>query len=63
MFVLMIICLVSFALKREMTAEVAGPLLEESKWGFGQVMALATWVPTAVDFVMIIQGKCKWFEI
>ncbi|KAM7210976.1 hypothetical protein V8F06_013632 [Rhypophila decipiens] len=57
LFVLMIICLVSFALKREMTAEVAGPSLEESKWGFGQVMALATWVPTAVDFVMIIQGK------
>jgi hypothetical protein len=55
----MIVCLVSFALKREMTAEVAGPSLEESKWGFGQVMALTTWLPTVVDFLLILKGECS----
>lgn len=59
LYLLMIVSLISFALKREMTAEMAGPSLEESKWGFGQVMALATWLPTVADFVLIIKGK--WF--
>ena len=53
----MVVCLVSFALKREMTAEVAGPSLEEHKWGFGQVMALTTWLPTVVDFLLIFKGE------
>ncbi|KAK4455305.1 hypothetical protein QBC34DRAFT_66931 [Podospora aff. communis PSN243] len=55
----MIACLVTFALKREMTAEVAGPSLEESKWGFGQVMALTTWLPTVVDFLLVLKGECS----
>ena len=53
----MVVCLVGFALKREMTAEVAGPSLEERKWGFGQVMALTTWLPTVVDFLLIFKGE------
>ncbi|KAK0648508.1 hypothetical protein B0T16DRAFT_408322 [Cercophora newfieldiana] len=58
----MIVSLISFALKRDMTAEVAGPSLEESKWGFGQVMALTTWLPTVADFVLVFQGNLKAVE-
>lgn len=53
----MAVCLVSFALKREMTVEVADPSLQERMWGFGQVMALTTWLPTVVDFLLISKGE------
>jgi len=31
----------------------AGPSLEEGQWGVGQVMALVTWLPTVMDFILV----------
>jgi len=53
----MYLSLVVFAMRREVTSEVAGPSLEENKWGFGQVMAMAAWLPTLLDFVLIAKGE------
>jgi hypothetical protein len=57
LFMLMYIALGSFAAKRAITSEAAGPTLEENQWGFGQVMAIATWLPTVLDFAIVAQGK------
>jgi len=35
----------------------AGPTLTESQMGFGQVLALATWLPTLLDFSVIWKGE------
>lgn len=39
-------------LRREIH-DIAGDSLEESNWGFGQILALVTWVPTALDFIVV----------
>lgn len=51
--------LVYLALMRYLMFEVAGGSLRENKWGFGQVLSLATWVPAVVDFVVIWRGHLK----
>lgn len=57
MFTLMWVSL-SFLIKhRKIVAEVAGPSLQEGEWSFGQIMAVATWLPTALDFVVIWKGE------
>ena len=43
---------------RRTIRERTGPAEQDGKWTFGQVLALATWVPVLVDLVAI--GICKW---
>jgi len=57
MFTLMYTNMMSLALFRYTAANKAGPSLRENDWGFSQVMALATWVPTVLDFVLIFKGE------
>ena len=57
--VLMYAGLVYFALMRYLMFEAAGDSLRENRWGFGQVLALATWVPAVVDFLVIWRGHLK----
>jgi hypothetical protein len=42
-----------FVLLRQEIADLAGDSIEEGKWGFGQILALITWVPTALDFIVV----------
>ncbi|KAK0622469.1 hypothetical protein B0T14DRAFT_563918 [Immersiella caudata] len=59
-FTLMQLSLVAFIFKRAMTAVAAGPTFQgENRWGFGQVMSLAVWFPTAMDFLLIIRGNLR----
>ncbi|KAK4209596.1 hypothetical protein QBC37DRAFT_430074 [Rhypophila decipiens] len=53
MFTLMWVSLAFLIKHRGIVAGVAGPSLQEGYWSFGQILALATWVPTLVDFFAI----------
>lgn len=52
-FAFMWTALIVFVLLRGEIAERAGASIEEGKWGFGQILALVTWVPTALDFIVV----------
>ncbi|KAH6661532.1 hypothetical protein F5X68DRAFT_252896 [Plectosphaerella plurivora] len=52
-FVFMWTTLGVFVRLRAEIADRAGDSIEEGKWGFGQILALITWVPTALDFVVV----------
>lgn len=45
--------LVLFTRYRRLIVDRAGPAPQDTKWTFGQVLALATWLPVAIDFVYI----------
>ena len=60
-FVCMWIHLVDFAMLRLDVAKRAGPSLEEGQFSFGQILALATWAPTILDFIVVWRGKCSSF--
>ena len=48
--------MVAMVLERYDSASMAGPSYSENVWSFGQAMALATWVPTVLDFVLVFKG-------
>ncbi|KAK4203896.1 hypothetical protein QBC40DRAFT_250740 [Triangularia verruculosa] len=58
-FVMMVIMLMDYHVVRQKVSEIAGPSLQEQEWGFGQVMALSTWVPAVLDFAVILTGNLK----
>ena len=45
--------LANIVLIRISTSELAGPSWQENKWGFGQVVAATTWLPTMLDFALV----------
>ncbi len=49
--------LVYFSFRRALMSFVAGESIQENQWGFGQVLALATWLPTVVDFVLVFANN------
>ncbi|KAM7214411.1 hypothetical protein V8F06_010249 [Rhypophila decipiens] len=53
MLTLMWVSLAFLIKHRGIVAGVAGPSLQEGYWSFGQILALATWAPTLVDFFVI----------
>jgi hypothetical protein len=55
----MYLSIVTFIFKRDLTALVAGPSFEENYWGFGQVMSLAVWFPTGMDFLLVVRGNLR----
>ncbi len=55
----LIILLATFIMYRDMINTMAGPSLVESQWGFGQVLALATWLPTFLDLMVVGTGTSK----
>ena len=57
LFSLLYISLAVIGIKRATTTKAAGPALEQDQWTFGQVMAMATWVPTFLDFVLVVRGE------
>ena len=46
-----------FALYRHRLAKFAGSSYVEDEWGFGQILAVLTWVPTIVDFLVVWKGS------
>jgi hypothetical protein len=46
---------------RQMVDDRIGISGAEKSWGFGQVMALSTWLPTQVFFVHMLFGKFECF--
>ncbi|KAK3386703.1 hypothetical protein B0H63DRAFT_540712 [Podospora didyma] len=59
---LMFANLIYFAIMRYLMFQAAGPSLRENRWGFGQVLALATWLPAVLDFVFVVTGHLKALE-
>jgi len=53
--------LASFVELRSEVASTAGPSLKEGEFSFGQILALATWLPTIIDFVVVWRGKHSAF--
>jgi len=45
------------AISRDLYSRMAGPSFSENKWSFGQAMAIATWGPTFIDFLIVYKGK------
>jgi len=56
-FVCMWMHLVDYAFLRTDVARKAGPSLKEDEFSVGQILALATWLPTVLDFVVVWRGK------
>ncbi|KAM7183003.1 hypothetical protein V8F20_012769 [Naviculisporaceae sp. PSN 640] len=56
MFTLMWVSITFMVKHRNVVAQVAGPSLQEGDWSFGQILALATWLPTVVDFAVLWKG-------
>lgn len=47
----------SFIALRWNVSSLAGNSLQENKWGFGQILAIFTWLPTLLDFISVWKGK------
>jgi hypothetical protein len=64
-FMVMHVSVVGFSVDRAVAAEAGGPSVQDNTWGFGQVMALATWLPTFLDFFITLHGEhpsCPWLH-
>jgi hypothetical protein len=48
---------------RNLINTIAGPSLAESQWGFGQVLALATWLPALWTFSLPLKVKVPFFHL
>jgi len=48
-----------FLAYRRLIVEKAGLSQQDTRWSVGQVLALATWAPAAIDFLYIIVCKCS----
>lgn len=46
-----------FTVLRKRIIDTSGGIDDENQWGFGQLLALATWVPVAAEFVYIFVCK------
>ena len=57
-FVFMWTTLAIFIMLRREIADIAGASIQEREWGFGQILALVTWVPTALDFIVVWWSTC-----
>lgn len=49
-----------FTMLRSRIIEASGGLDDENQWGFGQLLALATWVPVAAEWLYIF--ICEFFR-
>jgi hypothetical protein len=49
-------CLVSMMAQRQTIQLASGPMYQDNDWGFGQVAALLTWIPTAQDILLASLG-------
>lgn len=53
-------CSLAFVvLYRYKISSVSGVSFQENEWGFGQVLAILTWLPTILDFGMVWKGKTE----
>ena len=52
-FLAMWLCLAMFLYFRKAFNKRAGSLNKDHEWGFGQIMALATWVPVLIQLIFI----------
>jgi hypothetical protein len=60
--VLTYVMLIPFHLYRERVNELAGNASNEnSKWTFGQIMSLATWIPVVVEIASVI--LCEYLPV
>lgn len=49
-----------FTATRARIIEVAGDSDTSDEWGFGQIVALATWVPVVLNFFYILISRFSW---
>jgi len=61
--VVLLVLLAIFVRYRSSVIAIAGSSVTELQWGFGQVLAVATWLPTLLDFSVILKGKRSPFHL
>lgn len=56
----------AFALFIDLRAEavvLAGRIVKENEWGFGQDLAIFTWLPTLLGFVSMWRGRILFVSV